>query len=89
MMPDPTHNLNYEEEQRLRAMLAAVAETDGLQAPESVERALVAGLRQRNRRRLAARIALASGIAAAVLIGLFLAQPSVPPAPYWPAAAST
>jgi len=76
MTPDRNPILSYDIEQRLRALLAAAAETDRLQTPVRVETALVAELRRRNRRMLAGRIAAVGTLAAAVLLGLFLTPPA-------------
>jgi len=81
MTPDRNPILSYDIEQRLRALLAAAAETDRLQTPVRVETALVAELRRRNRRMLAGRIAAVGTLAAVVLLGLFLTRPAAPVAP--------
>ncbi|MFN0105110.1 MAG: hypothetical protein ACKV2U_23870 [Bryobacteraceae bacterium] len=81
MIPDRIQILSYDEEQRIRGALAAAAEADGLQAPEHVERALLAELRRRNRRMAAGQIAVVAGLAAALLVGLFFARPTAPLAP--------
>jgi hypothetical protein len=81
MMPDRNPILSYDTEQRIRALLAKAATTDGLTAPEGVERALVTELRRRNRRMLAVRLCSAGALAAAVLVGLYLTRPSAQVAP--------
>jgi hypothetical protein len=81
MTPDRNPILSYDAEHRLRTLLAGAALTDGLQAPPQVERALVAALRRRHRRMMAGRIALASALAAAVLLGLHLTRPVEPRVP--------
>lgn len=89
MTPDRSRILPCEEEKRIRTLLAAAAESDGLRAPGRVESALVAELRRRNRRSLAGRIVAAGALAAAALIGLFLARSATepPPLPAAPASA--
>ena len=89
MTPDRNPILSYDTEQRLRAALAEAAGTDGLRAPERVETALVAELRRRNRRILAGRTAAVGALAAAVMFGLFLTQPTKPVAPPPIAASAT
>jgi hypothetical protein len=83
MMPDRNPILSYGAEQRLRAVLASAAETDGLQTPARVEAALIGELRRRKRWMLAGRLTAAGALAAAVLIGLFLTRstPSIPSPP--------
>ena len=78
MTPDRNPILSYDAEQRLRHLLASAAETDGLRAPDRVEAALVAELRRRNRWILTRRLAAAGAVAAAILIGLFLARAPQP-----------
>lgn len=67
------------DEQRVRDALAAAAANDRLQAPDHVEKALVAHLRRRNFRGAVTRVATAGSLAAAVLVGLLLLRPE--PAP--------
>ena len=80
MKPDRNPILSYAEEERIRGLLAAAAGADGLSAPPRVENALVAELRRRNRRSVLLRVSAAGAVAAAVLIGLWLARPVVPTA---------
>jgi len=81
MRLDRNRILSYEDEERLRTALAALADDDEAGAPAHVEAALVSELRRRNRRSAAARIAAAGGIAAAVLAGLWLLRPVTLDAP--------
>jgi hypothetical protein len=81
MTPDGNPILSYDAEHRLRTLLAGAALRDGLQAPPQVEKALVGSLRRRNRRMMAGRIALASALAATVLLGLHLTRPVAPSVP--------
>ncbi len=82
----PEQILSFEEEQRMRALLAAAADSDGLTTPARVEQALRGELRRRARRGLAVRVAAAGTLAAAVLVGLALNRPpaSVPAEPAVP-----
>lgn len=79
MMPERDPILKYEDEQRIRALLAAEARADGLRTPESVERVLLGELRRRNRMAAIRRLAGAGAIAATTLFGLFWMRPDSSP----------
>lgn len=79
MEPEQNPLLSYDEEQRIRAVLAAAAETDGLRAPDRVERELVAAIRGRKRRQTFGRVAIAGAIAAAVFAVLMYSLPRPEP----------
>lgn len=77
----PESMLPYDEEVKLRRLLRAAAEGDGMTTPGGVEQMLLSRLRREKRRAAAARVVGAGAIAATVLFGLGLLRERERPLP--------